>query len=377
MSKKILILYAPFGAGHESAANAIAEFFKLNYRDIEVKKIDVLDFVPELFKNGLTWTYNQTTSRVPVLYRWAYNYYNYRSRLRYLNNLSRIILKKSKFVDFIHDFNPDFIISTNPLPMQLVSLTKEKNIINILSANVCTDFGFHPLWHNKDVNYYFVANEETKNSLIKYGVDVDKIQVTGIPTALKFQKIQDRDKIVKNLGFDPADPILLIVGGRISYRNLLKIVKGTKEKIKNLNFIVVTGRDKLLQKKLEESEITKNSSVRVFGFINNLEDYMEVADLILTKAGGLTVSECLVKNLPIVFSDIIPGQEEDNVKYAVKNKFGIKALGAKKSIEVINKIFYNKNKLATMKENCKKVARPKAASDIVDFINKYFCKNHV
>lgn len=366
--KKILILYAPLGVGHGTAARAIEEVFAEKYPDIEVKNINVLDFVPEMFKQGLPWVYHQTTSKVPFLYRWIYNYYNYKSRSKRLNSLSRVILKKSKFVEFIKDFNPDFIISTNPLPMQLVSLTKEKNIIDIPSANVCTDYGFYSLWHNKDVNYYFVANEEIKKALIKYGVGADEIQVTGIPTAMKFCVRADKKKIKEELNFDLAKPILLIVGGRIFYRNLVKIIRGVQEKDSNLQFIVVAGRDKVLHEKLVESSIAKDPAVRVFGFIDNLEDYMAVANLILTKAGGLTVSECLVKNLPMVFSDVIPGQEEDNVSYAAKRGVGVKAEGAKKAVDTISRLFLRQEKLTAMKENCKKIAKPNAAKDLVDFV---------
>ncbi len=367
--KKVLILYAPLGVGHGAAANAIAEVFALEHPDIEVKNVNVLDFVPDMFKQGLPWFYNQATSKMPILYKWIYSYYNYKSTSKNLSNLSRIILKKSKFIEFLKDFDPDFIISTNPLSMQLVSLTKEEEIINILSANVCTDFGFYPLWHNKDVNYYFVTNEEIKKSLIKYGVSVDKIKITGIPVSLKFSNELNREKIIKNdLKFNPLHPILLIVGGRIMYKNLLKIINGIKNKNSIVQFIVVAGRDKILQEKLKESEITNDPLVRVFGFINNIEDYMTVADLILTKAGGLTVSECLVKNLPMVFNSIIPGQEEDNVKYTVRQKVGVKAEGVKKSVEVINRLFFKSKKIAEMKKNCIKIAKPSAAKDVVDFV---------
>ena len=107
--KKVLILYAPLGVGHGAAANAIAEVFAVKYPDVEVKNINVLDFVAEAFKHGLPWVYSQTTSKIPFLYKWIYNFY--RSRPRHLNNMSRIILKKSKFVNFIKDFNPNFILS--------------------------------------------------------------------------------------------------------------------------------------------------------------------------------------------------------------------------------------------------------------------------
>lgn len=367
--KRILILYAPFGAGHVSAAQAIVEAFMLKYPDVEIKNIDVLEFVPDVFKQGLSWAYNQSTTKVPILYKWVYNYYNDKKRAERLNNLSKVILKNSKFIEFIEDFNPDFIISTNYLPMQLVSLTKEEKIINIPSANVCTDFGFHSLLHNKDVNYYFVATEDVKNSVVRYGVKRDKIQVTGIPIGLKFKdQLINKEKIINDLNFDNIKPILLIVGGRISYNDLSEIIIGLKNKNSDMQFIVVSGRDKVLQKKLEESEFFNDNFIKIFNFIDNIEEYMSIADLIITKAGGLTVSECLVKDLPMIFTDIIPGQEEDNVNYIIKRGAGVKSGNLKKTIYMINELLTHNEKILKMKDNCQKMAKPEAAEKLVDYI---------
>jgi len=364
--KKVLILHAPLGVGHGAAAKAIAEAFALKYPEIEVKNIDVLDFVFDIFKQSLPWVYSQTTLKIPLVYKWIYNYCQ--THYKFLNNISGVILRKSKFAKFIEDYNPNFIISTNPLPMQLVSVTKGKEIINILSANVCTDFGFYSMWHNKDVNYYFVANTGIKNCLAGHGVDSDQVQVTGIPTSLKFSVILDRKKILGKLRFDEAKPILLIVGGRISYENLLAIVNGVKGKTKDCQFIIVSGRDKVLQNKLKNSKIKNYPSVRIFDFVDNLDELMTAADLIITKAGGLTVSECLVKGLPMIINDIIPGQEEDNVNYVARHGAGIKSSSTEETIEIVNKLFLHPEKLAAMKENCRRIARPDAAKDIVDFV---------
>jgi processive 1,2-diacylglycerol beta-glucosyltransferase len=366
--KKVLILYAPLGAGHKAAANAIAEAFAFKYPKIEIKKVDVLDFVFEAFKKSLPWAFVFINSKAPFLYKWIYEIYNNRLRQKSLSNISNLILKKSLFVKFIKEFSPNFIVSTNPLPMQLVSKTKEKNIIDILSANVCTDFGFHSFWLNEDVNYYFTANQEIKNSLVERGVAFDKIKITGIPVSLKFNKLSDRKKIAENLRFDASKNILLIVGGKSSCKNLLAIIKGVREKNSKLQIIIVAGRDKILYKKLKISEIKNDNLIKIFGFIGNLDEYMSASDLILTKAGGLTVSECLIKNLPMVINDIIPGQEEDNVNYAQKNGVGIKAESAKDSISAINELLSHPEKLAAMRENCKKIAKPNAASDLADFI---------
>lgn len=367
--KRILILYAPLGAGHGTAAKAIAEAFALNYPEFEVKTANVLDFAFEIFRAGLPGAFNYTTSKIPFLYKWIYNYFNRQSRYNFLNQMSDVFIKRSHFVKFINEFNPDFILSTNPLPMQLVSLTKHKKIIDILSANVCTDFGFHSLWYNKDINYYFVANEDIKKALIEHGVGQEKIAVTGIPISLKFSREIDRQKILENLNFNANTPTLLIVGGKMEYGILSKIVKKMQEKIE-MQFIVVAGRDEKLQKQLGKSYLGKNSKVRIFGFIDNIQDYMEASDLILTKAGGLTVAECIQKNLPMVINDFLPGQEEDNVKYIVDNGAGVQAKNTKEAVKIITGLFASPEKIKKMKENCEKISKPNASKDLADFVAK-------
>ena len=349
------------------AAKAIAGAFVLNYPEFEVKTANVLDFAFEIFRQGLPRAFVYVTSKIPFLYKWIYRCFNHQNRYNFLNHVSDAFVKKSHFVKFINEFDPDFILSTNPLPMQLVSLTKHKKIIDILSANVCTDFGFHSLWYNRDVNYYFVANEDIKKALTKHGVSQDKIIVTGIPTGSKFNKETDRLEVLDNLNFNTNVPTLLIVGGKIKYSVVLKIIKEVRERVLT-QFIIVAGRDKKLQKALEKSNIKKYPDVRTFDFVDNLEDYMAISDLILTKAGGLTVAECIQKNLPMVISDFLPGQEEDNVKYVVSRGVGLEAKNTNKAINIISDLLSSPGKIAKMKENCKKIAKPNSAKDLVDFV---------
>ena len=370
-NKRILILYAPLGAGHETAAKAIEEAFAQNYPEFEVKTANVLDFAFEIFRAGLPGVFVYVSSKIPFLYKWIYDGFNRQSRYNFLNHTSDVFIKKSHFVKFINEFNPDFILSTNPLPMQLVSLTKHKKIIDILSANVCTDFGFHSLWYNPDVNYYFAANENIRKSLAEHGVKDDKISITGIPTSAKFNKETGRQKILESLNFNANIPTLLIVGGKMNYTILSKIIKNIQEK-KETQFIIAAGRDKKLQRDLEKSDLKKKRNIKIFGFVDNLQDYMGSADLILTKAGGLTVAECMQKNLPMVINDFIPGQEEDNVKYIVDNGAGVEAKNTKEAIKIIIDLFESPEKIAKMKENCKKIAKPNAAKDLADFVAKVY-----
>src|SRR3989344_1706734 len=370
MNKKVLILHVPLGAGHVMAAKAIGEAFEKKYPEIEVKVVDTLDFAFEIFRQVLPKTFNLMAAKAPFLYKWIYDYYNDDSRHKFLSKTSNAIIKNSRFAKFLKEFNPDFIISTNPLPMQLVSFTKEQNVIDILSANVCTDFGFHAFWHNNDVNYYFVATEKVKAALKERGVAPEKIIVSGIPISARFSETKDRLKILSKIGFSDKFPIFLIIGGggKIAYSDVSDIFEKVRKKIVGAQFIVAAGRDKTLEKKLMNSKLKTDTRVKVFGFTDKIADFMEIADLILTKAGGLTVAECFSKGLPLIVNNTIPGQEDDNVKYLLENKAGFKAVSIEEVSAIAVKLFSNPSELAEIKRNSKELSKPRAAKDIADFI---------
>ncbi|MFH1459288.1 MAG: glycosyltransferase, partial [Candidatus Omnitrophota bacterium] len=253
-------------------------------------------------------------------------------------------------------------------PLQMVSIIEEKHIINIKSANVCTDYGFHPVWYSPDINYYFVANQEIKESLFDHKVSLDKIKITGIPVRPLFNQPLDRNKILESLNFNSSQPVLLIVGGQLKYKELLRVVLEIKKKNNSAQFIIIAGRDKSLQKKLVNSELKEITSVKIFGLVSDMEKFMTASDLILSKAGGSITAECLVKGLPMIVFKTIPGQEEDNVNYLINNNAGIKVKDAREIIEAVVNLFSQPDKLAKMKENCLKIQKPNASEDIVGFV---------
>ena len=368
LKKKVLILHGKPGMGHLVTAKALMEVFSNKYPEIEIKDADAFDFIYGILRYGYLYFYNQIVFKIPYLYRIFYDSYNNKLIQKVLERFTLFFLKKDQFISFIKDFSPDFILATNPLPLQLVSLIKEKNTIDILSANVCTDFGFHSLWHSSDINYYFVATEEIKKLLLDHKVNLDKIKITGIPVRSEFRQPLDRHKILESLNFNSSSPTLLIVGGQLKYKELLRVVLGIKERNSLIQFIIVAGRDKNLQKKLENSKLKKDAAVRIFGLVSDMEKFMTAGDLILSKAGGLTTAECLVKNLPMIVYKTIPGQEEDNVNYLVSNNAGIKVENTREIIETVIDLFSQPDKLEKMKDNCRKIQKPNAAENIVDFV---------
>lgn len=367
--KKILIMHAPIGMGHSMVAKATEEAFRSKPEFFDVKNIDILDFAIPFFKKGLPQLYNNVSTKIPEIYRWLYNFSNNKDRHKFLHSASRAFFTK-KFLEFVEGFSPDFMIATHPLPLHLVTLIKEKHIINIPSANICTDFGTHTLWFNEHVNYYFVANDEVKLLLIDYGVASQNIIVTGIPVGAQFSLKLDCDAIYESLRIQKNAPVILMVGGHFHYKTLEKIVNEMREKNNLIQFLIVSGRDKALYKKLQSSGIYKDSNIKIFGFVDNMHELMAVSDIIFSKAGGSTVAECLAMSLPMIIHRVIPGQEDDNMKYLVKNNVAIFVDDESKISDEALNLLNDHKKLEQMKNATNKIRRPYAALEIMQYIEK-------
>ena len=251
MSKKVLIVYATGGMGHVMAARAIEQAFKAKYPAVEIQNVDVIDYANKLYKKIFVDGYDYVSAKKPELWGWLYKSYNNKSRQKLPMVLSQLAIE-GRFIPFVKKFNPDFIVSTHPLPMILISASKRKDVIDINSSIVVTDFGCHSFWVDKEVNYYFVATEEVKKCLNTYDVDLNKIIVTGIPIELKFAETLDREKLVKKLNLNPNLFTLLIVGGQFNFINMKKIIDGIHHQNRGkIQLLIVAGRDKDLKEALE------------------------------------------------------------------------------------------------------------------------------
>lgn len=364
--KKVLILSAPLGMGHVKVAEALKEAL-CEGNSCEVTSASILDFTSKIFRVSLPRLYDLTSEYFPAGYRWAYHYYNDSKKQKIIHEIPKIFLQ-SKFLQWLRALNPDCIISTHPLPLQLVTLTKERRIINILSANVCTDFGYHSIWLNADVNYYFVANAEIQEKLILNGVKSNQVFVTGIPIAKKFSEPQNRQELSRKIQLDPKIPTLLFIGGLLKKNEIEGVYERISKKMPSVQCIVVSGRDKKLEHELHSSFLQKENSVRIFGFSNVLHELMAASDLVISKTGGSTVAECLALELPMLAYKVIPGQEEENLSYILRNGAGVRAETLNDISARVLEIFAENKKLEALKNACRILRKPLAARMVAENI---------
>ena len=374
--KKILVFYGSYGGGHLSAAKSIEKHIKENYKDTEIKLVDCMEYINKRLNKLLAESYNEAAKKAPWAWKRAYNMSNdgfFTSKaVTTSNRLFSIKLNK-----LLQDFKPDIIISTHPFGSQMCNFLKKRKKINCELATVLTDFHIHGQWliFHEYCDYFFVANEQMKSDMIEYGIDEEKIYISGIPVSNKFQENFDRELIAQEFELDPNKQIaLFFVGGEFGLGNktTVMVLKALIRLFSKLQVVAISGKNQKMNQKL--NELVKNTEsedrIKVLKYTNKVPELMSVSEFVITKPGGLTSTESLVSHLPMVIINPIPGQEDENANFLVKN--GV-AIWIKKNDNVarsLKNLYRNPTKLSDMKQNAIKLAKPNSTKYICEILLK-------
>lgn len=351
---KVFVVYASVGAGHCKSAEATYNYFKKSNPAIEIRLIDALDYSSIWFKNIYVNGYAWLVKYTPWLWGWAY-YLTYRKSLRsFLGPIHFLInrLHTAKFANLLISEKPDFIISTHFLSSSAISCLKKRKQITSQWITVITDFGLHPFWLSQGTDIYIVASEFSRQQLLLNGVLEDKIKVLGIPIEEKFLLKYDRSHLFKKFELDPNKFTVLIVTGSFGIGPIEKIVDLL---YKDVQILVVCARNKSLFSRLQKKNYLH---LRVFGFVDNIEELMAVSDIIITKPGGLTISELLSMELAPIFICAIPGQETLNLEALKMLGIGSKIEDPLKIRDAVLDYKVHPEKLNSIKANIAKVKKP-------------------
>lgn len=331
--KKLLIISCSTGSGHLRAAEALRLTCNKLYPNVEVLHIDMADYLDGISRIYLVSFYNLFSNLIPFSYKLLYYLTNSWLAQRMFRVVSPIIrIGSRKLIKKIEEYKPDLIISTHFLP----SLILPKKISMPIDT-VITDYHAHKIWLAPKNRNFFVATEEIKAELDKFHL---QSTASGIPIHPNFFKEKDTAILKDKFNIKNNNPIILFMPtskGKIKpARAINKILN--YDFGKTLNIIAISGKNK--KKKLSELEQFKtveHPNFTVFENVENIDELMQISDIIIGKAGGLTVSEALFLQKPIIIINPIPGQEDYNASYLEKNHFG---LSAKSDDDLIQKIQY-------------------------------------
>lgn len=380
---KIIISYASAGAGHFKAAEAIYNYFRKNNPNIEVKLVDALEYSHRHFKNAYIHGYTFIVNYA----HWLWGFLFYVTYLKLLRPLTQRLnffinrLNTIQFAKFLSKENPTFIISTHFLPSAIASYLKKKELIQSRLITVITDFGVHPFWLAEATDIYIVASDFTKQQLMREGIEEERIKVLGIPIDEKFSRSYDKDSLCRKIGLDrnkftPLETIGKQEKDKVSLTGFTVLVVtgsfgiGPIEEIvallyKDVQILVVCAKNKRLFIRLSNKNYP---NVKVFGFVDNIEELMAISDIVISKPGGLSISELLSMERPPLFISAIPGQEAENVKILARYGIGLEVKNIRDIKDIVLDYKANPDKISQIKENIRKIKKPSAAWELYNAI---------
>ena len=361
---RVGLLYGHNPSGHYSAARALADFFPAPV--IEPVFIDLSEVYPNL-GSFVAKTYLEILNKTPAL--WDYVYDNDFVAMAAKGIKTAVFPYYSKkLLEVLRKKNLQAVVSTHALAAML--LAKRDHVLSGRTGKpvplfaVLTDFYAHSYWPSKGVDLYFSPGKSAEAGLRANGVDPARIVAAGIPVRKEFLAREDSREKRKALGLQPDLFTVLLAGGSKGLGDILLTVETLKKFLGRLQIIVMCGENKKLCGSLERKLPGHRHLKITSGFVEYPADHYRAADLIIGKAGGVTIAETMVLNKPMLLFSSLPGQEEHNARFLIKNKLAESAEDPRQLENLIRRYLQHPGSLAALKNKIAAAARPCAAKDI-------------
>ncbi len=365
---KIMILSAATGGGHIRAAQAIEQYIREN-TDYDVENVDALKAVGKFLDKTVCDSYLFMAKRVPALFGRLYKGTDKDNIFAGLApKLSGVF--SSMLYKTVADYDPDVIITTHPFATEMVSSLKEDGLVTAPLICIITDYGAHRAYVAPMVNAYVTASEDMIPQLVSYGVEEEKIYPFGIPVNGAFFHKQDKEQTRAELGLKPDLTTILFMAGSFGVSNIIGMIRDLEDSSEKMQIVVITGKNQRLYRALERELADFKLPNKLVYFTDEVEKYMYAADLLITKPGGLTVSEALACGLPMAVFDAIPGQEEENTEFLLDHGMCIKLDRDGDFSKEISELLREQDRLKEMRENCESFDKSQSVPNLLKLITK-------
>jgi len=366
-NKNILLMYITEYSGHHRASLAIENALRQLSGSLQIRNINGFAYTNPILEKIINTTYMTVIRNRPEV--WEYLYDNPKV-LRSVQGLRDVIHRYNsrKLKLLLEDFKPDVVVCTQAFPCGMVADCKKNLSFKFSLIGVLTDHAPHSYWLFDEVDYYITPSEESKNHFIKNGVSESKIKIFGIPIDPKFAIRHDKNELCKKIGLEVGLPVVLIMGGSQGLGPVENIVDALEHLDLNFQIITVCGINRSLEKRLIRRAHRYKKRLIVFGHAQNIDELMEASSFVITKPGGLTTSEALAKDLPMIIVHPIPGQEQKNTHYLLKQGVAVRAEDIKDIVAFSREFISNNIKLNEMRHRARLLKKPNASMDIARLV---------
>ncbi len=361
---RLLVLSASIGAGHVKAGEGLCQAYSEAFK-AEARHVDFLRYASPIFSHWVEEAYYLMTKHTPSVYKLLYQMAD--NRFSPVKK-SEVLIGLQKYRDLVREFRPHAIISTHFFPAAIVSYMYPH--FSVPNGVVLTDYVSHHVWVNPNTQLFFVAHEGMVDELKQLGVEEEKIRVTGIPIRPVFTQEFNRSELQRKLGLNPNRLTLLVMSGGNAIGPLAEVMKTLEQFKEHFQIFVVTGHNQKSFLQLTELFQELNINGQVLGYVDNIHEYMAAADLLISKAGGLTVTEAITIGLPMAIIQPTPGQEDGNTAFLTKAGSGVYLKSSKELENFMIELLANPSLIEQMRQNALKLSKHNATHSILTEIDK-------
>lgn len=369
MNKRILLLHATAGAGHTRAAEAIAAALRAQgAHDVMVR--DSLNYTNSIFKRLYAKHYIGFVKAFPRAWGYIWETSDSQSPDSVLRQLQQWFnrLNSRRLLAAVERTPPDLVVCTHHLPLELMSYLKARGRLTAPVFGVVTDISPHSFRILPHIDHYFVPTLASARELETKGCPATRITVSGIPIDPIFQVALAAEAAREKHGLPLHLPTVLVMAGGFGLGPLATITWSFAQTRREVSLVVVTGRSAALKQKCEDIARRSETPIKVFGYVNGINELIDAADVVITKPGGLSTSEILAKAKPMVLIAPIPGQEQRNCEYLLENGAAVRLYNYKDAAFFSESLLADAEKRAAMAAAARRIAAPRAAHVISEYI---------
>lgn len=364
---RILILSVSAGGGHIHASLALKDYILKSKPDSDIEILDTIKYINPLLNKLIIGGYLKTIKITPSIFGKLYKFTEKDEGISSVTNKFNEMMAY-KLLPTIKKYKPDIIIGTHPFPTEMVSILKQKNKFDIPLLCILTDYAPHNSWIHPKVDSYIVSNSDMKEEMIARGVSKNSVFDFGIPVSSDFFIQYNKREVLSKIGLSENKKTLLIMGGSLGIGKIARVYSQISKLSIDAQIIVIAGDNKKLYSELTNLKEASKLPTSILGFTNDVNKYMQCSDLLITKPGGLTITEALISHVPLAIFSAIPGQEQKNEEFLLKHNLAV-ALGDVDNCKtVIEELVASEDKLETMKTNSKNFSKPSCCKDILKLI---------
>ncbi|MGM0873904.1 MAG: diglucosyl diacylglycerol synthase [Bacillota bacterium] len=365
-NSKVLILTAKYGNGHVQVAKTLENQCK----ELGFEKVIVCNLYSEsfpVFSEITQYLYLKSFSIGKQFYRLFYygvdKIYNKRMMNLYFK------MGHKRLHQIVTTEQPDMIINT--FPMIVVPEYRRKTGTVIPTFNVLTDFCLHRIWVHENIDKYYVATNHVKEKLVQLGIHPSTVKVTGIPIRSQFEEELNKSEIYNKYNLDPNKKTLLIMAGAHGVlKNVKELCQSFISKNESMQTVVICGNNTLLKESLEPLASSNPEQFKVLSYVERVDELYRISSCMITKPGGITLTEATALGVPVILFKPVPGQEKENAHFFEDNNAAIIVNQIEDIAEEVDKLLSDEKRLEQMKVNIKKLHVPKSAELIVEDIIK-------